>query len=350
MSVLSSPAANNGALGDSRKERQRLVLQIDLEGLDKPLSRLVHGSTGLMFADDSVAFEVLDAVSEAGITAFDTSAAYAFGDYSMDAMLGRWIRHRGGCDDIVFVTKGAHPGPPDWQQPRVNPTAVADDINLTRERLGLDRLDLWLFHRDDPNVEIGQLVEAVNAAVDRGQIGAWGVSNWSVPRIKAAISYAADHGLRGPVANSAHYSLAEQLDSPWDDVVTLTGADHAADRNWHLETGMPVIAWSALAGGFLSERIERADLEPPVEPQLADTARCYLNEENWQRRERAAEVGRRLDLSLSQIALAWVFSADLRPLAIAGSATPAEVRENVAAERAQLSKADISYITGGSQI
>ena len=320
--------------------------QIELVGLDKPVSRLVHGSTGLMGADDTAAFPVLEAAFDAGINAFDTAAVYAFGDYSMDAMLGRWIRDRGGCDDIVVIAKGAHPAPPDWHLPRVNPAAVADDIDLTRDRMGLDCLDLWLFHRDDPTVDIGLLVEAATAAVDRGHISAWGVSNWSVARIKAAIDYAADHGLRAPVCNSAHYSLATQLDSPWDDVVTLTGEAQADDREWHLQSDVKVVAWSALAGGFLSERVSREDLEDQPAPHLADTARCYFNEENWQRRERAAEVGRGMGLSLSQIALAWVFAADFQPMAIASGVTPDEVRENVAAHQAQLSEADISYING----
>lgn len=55
-----------------------------------------------------------------------------------------------------------------------------------------------------------------------------------------------------------------------------------------------------------------------------------------------------MGLSLSQIALAWVFAADFRPMAIAGSVTPSEVRENVTAADAQLTAADISYINDGS--
>ncbi len=320
--------------------------QIELAGLGKPVSRLVHGSTGLMGFDDTVAFPVLEAAIEAGINAFDTAAVYAFDGHSMDAMLGRWIKDRGGCDDIVVIAKGAHPARPDWHLPRVNPAAVAADIDLTRERMGIDRLDLWLFHRDDPTVDVGPLVEAATAAVDRGHVSAWGVSNWSVARIKAAIDHATANGLRAPVVNSVHYSLATQLDSPWEDVVTLTGEGQAPDREWHCDSDVKVVAWSALAGGFLSDRVNRADLEGEPAAHLADTARCYFNEENWQRRERAAEVGRRMGLSLSQIALAWVFAADFRPMAIAGSVTPDEVRENVTAADARLSEADIAYING----
>ncbi|MDE0606218.1 MAG: aldo/keto reductase [Acidimicrobiaceae bacterium] len=322
--------------------------QVELDGLNKPVSRLVHGSTGLMGADDTEAFPVLDAAVEAGVNAFDTATVYAFDGYSMDAMLGRWIRERGARDEVVVIAKGAHPKVPESTAPRVTPTAVAEDIDLTRERMGVDHLDLWLFHRDDPTVDVGSLVEAVDSEIAQGSIRAWGVSNWSVARIRAAIDYAADNDRRPPVVNSAHYSVADQLDEPWDDVVTLTGDAHAVDRSWHVDGGVRVLAWSALAGGFLSERISRECLENPPSPQLADTARCYLNEENWQRRERAAQLGRRMGLSLSQTSLAWVFAADFRPMAIAGSVTPNEVRENVTAADAQLSAADISYITGGS--
>ena len=85
------------------------------------------------------------------------------------------------------------------------------------------------------------------------------MSNWTTARIEAALDYADAHDLRGPVANSAHWSLADQLDDPWPDVVTLTGADREADREWHRQRDVAVVAWSSLAGGFLSERISRAE-------------------------------------------------------------------------------------------
>ena len=228
----------------------------------------------------------------------------------------------------------------------MKPDAILEDIDKSRQQIGIDRLDLWMFHRDDPAVEIGILVEAVNSAIDRGHIGAWGVSNWATARIEAALDYADAHDLRGPVANSAHYSLVDQLDDPWPDVVTLTGADREADREWHRQREVAVVAWSSLAGGFLSERISRAELEA-AEGFIADTARCYFNEENWVRRERAAEMGRLLGLSLSQVALAWALHADFKPLVIVANATVEEVEENIAAEGTVLADADLDYIFSG---
>lgn len=319
---------------------------VEFPGVATPVSRVVQGAIGLFTQDDPGRFSMLDAAVEAGINTFDTAVNYAFGDDGVDAILGRWVRHRGGRDGIVFFAKGCHPEPPHWS-PRVTPEAIAEDMELSRRQIGVDQLDLWMFHRDDPAVEIGILVEAVNAAIDRGHIGAWGVSNWTTARVEAAAEYADAHDLRGPVANSAHWSLVDQLDEPWDDVVTLTGAQRAADRAWHQERGVRVVAWSPLAGGFLSERIGRDELEAATEGHLADTARCYLNEANWARRERAAEVGRRHGLSLSQVALAWALRADFEPLVIVGNASVEEVEQSTAAERAELTADEVAYIFSG---
>lgn len=319
---------------------------IEFPGVETPVSRVVQGAISLFALDDPSRFALLDAAVDAGINAFDTAVNYATPDDGVDAMLGRWIRHRGGREGIVISAKGCHPALPHWDRPRVSPDAIDEDIGLSRQQLGIDQLDLWLFHRDDPAVEVGILVEAVNSAVDRGHVGAWGVSNWTTARIEAALEYADAHDLRGPVANSAHFSLVDQLDEPWADVVTLTGADREADREWHRKREVAVIAWSTLAGGFLSERISRAELVA-AEGFIADTARCYLSDDNWSRRERAAEVGRRLGLSLSQVALAWALHADFSPLVIVANATIGEVAENVAAEGTVLAEADLDYIFSG---
>lgn len=319
---------------------------IDIPGVATPVSRVVQGAIGLFAQDDPARFAMLEAAVDSGVNTFDTAVNYALPTDSVDEMLGRWIRHRGGRDGIVFFAKGCHPELPHWS-PRVNPEAIDEDIALSRRNIGVDLLDLWMFHRDDPATEIGILVEAVNAAIDRGHIGAWGVSNWTTARVEAAVEYADAQDLRGPVVNSAHWSLVDQLDEPWDDVVTLTGAHRAADRTWHQERGIKVVAWSPLAGGFLSERIGRDELEAATEGHLADTARCYLNDDNWARRERAVELGRQHGLSLSQVALAWALHADFEPLVIVGNASVEEVEQSTAAERAELSADEVEYIFSG---
>jgi len=314
-------------------------------GIDTAISRIVQGSLGLIWGTDAEAFAVLDAAVESGITAFDTAHIYDFDDRGVDRLLGRWLSGRGDRDQLVLMAKGCHP---DHEgNARVVPAAISDDISDTLERSGLERLDLWSFHRDDPGVPIGELVDAVNAEVASGRISAWGVSNWTTGRIRDALDYAAKEARVGPVANSAHYSLAAQLAPPWDDVVTLTGRDAEPDRQWHRDVGLPVVAWSSLAGGFLSANVTRSDLEQPDDDHFAEVARCYANVENWARRDRAATVADERGVSLSQVAVAWVLGDDMSTLAITGGATIDEVRQNAAAAEIELTRDERRAILEG---
>lgn len=317
---------------------------ITLPGVDRPVSVVVQGAMGLLNLDDDTAFACLDTALESGICAFDTAHIYAFGDRSVDALLGRWINARGVADEVVLMAKGSHPEAPDWELPRVTPEAVAFDVADTLDRMKLDRLDVWSFHRDDRNIDVGGLVDAVNTEIDAGRIGAWGVSNWSSDRIQAAIDHAAANDAVGPIANSAHYSLADQVQPPWDDVVTLTGELGSVDRAWHLESGLPVIAWSALAGGMLSANLSREELAAATDGHLADVYRSYHSEENWSRRARAEQVAQRMGVSLSDVAIAWLLGSPVAAMAIVGGASPDEVRGNAAAAEIELSADDQVFI------
>jgi len=322
------------------------VKNIDLAGIAQPISTIVQGSLGLIWGEDVDAFSVLDAAMDAGITAFDTAHVYDFDGRGVDRLLGRWCAGHGDRARLVVMAKGCHP---DMEgRPRVTPQAVASDVGDTLDRSGLGHLDLWSFHRDDVSVPVGELVDAANAEIKAGRISAWGVSNWTTARIRDALDYAAAHGRSGPVANSAHYSLATQLAPPWDDVVSLTGAAARDDREWHRDAGMPVVAWSSLAGGFLSANVSRDDLEHPDNDHLADVARCYLDDTNWARRERAEALASERGVSLSQLAVAWVLHDEMETLAITGGASTQEVRENAEAVTIELTEEDRRMILEGS--
>lgn len=319
---------------------------IGLPGIAQPVSTIVQGSLGLIWGDDADAFAVLDAAMDAGITAYDTAHVYDFDGRGVDRLLGRWCATHGGRAQLVVMAKGCHP---DMEgRPRVTPEALAADVGDTLDRSGLDRLDLWSFHRDDLSVPVGELVDAANVEIDGGRISAWGVSNWTTARISEAVDHAAAHGCAGPVANSAHYSLATQLEDPWDDVVSLTGPDGHEDREWHRASGMPVVAWSSLAGGFLSANISREDLEEPDNDHLAEVARCYLDDTNWARRERAGALAAARGASLSQLAVAWVLHDEMTTFAITGGASTSEVRENAGAVAIELTEEERRTILEGS--
>ena len=234
-----------------------------LEPLELPLSRLALGTLGFSLRTRDRDYALFDAWLEAGGTVIDTAHVYEDGD--AERVLGRWLADRPGARErIVLVTKGAHP---DGDRRRVTPADIAADLRDSMERLG-GPVDLYLLHRDDPDVEVGEIVDALDAHRRAGEIRAFGVSNWTLPRIDAANAYAAERGVAGIACNSPHLSLAVQNEPPWAGCLSATDAE---SRAWHARTGMPLLAWSAQAAGFFA----------------GAPTRVYDNAPNRERRARA---------------------------------------------------------------
>ncbi len=226
-----------------------------IPGLDKKVSRIVQGTVMLNSEDPEPGYALLDGVYAAGCTAFDTARHYGGG---IEIVFGQWVRDRGLRDEVMLIGKGAHHSP---ERRRVTPQDIADDLDVSLGQFGLDYIDLYLLHRDDPEVPVGPIVEALAGHQRAGKIGAYGGSNWSHTRIAEANVYAAANGLAPFVASSPNYSLAVWTEPPWPECVTLSGPDGKDARAWYAEQKMPVIPWSSLAGGFFSGRFRRDNLD-----------------------------------------------------------------------------------------
>jgi 1-deoxyxylulose-5-phosphate synthase len=294
-----------------------------LEPVATPLSRLALGTLGFSPATRDRDFAVLDAWVAAGGTAIDTAHVYEDGD--AERLLGHWLRSRPGTRErVVIVTKGAHP---DGDSARVTPADIADDLRDSVERLG-GPVDLYLLHRDDPAVDVGQLIDALDAHRRAGELRAFGVSNWTLPRIEEANRYAANRGVPGIVCNSPHLSLARQNEPPWPDC--LSAAD-AGSRAWHARTGMLLLAWSAQAGGYFAG-------------SDGESARVYRNAGNRERRSRAEALGRRTGHSANAVALAWVLAQPFPVVAIIGPHSVEHLHASLAALEVELSAEDVRWL------
>jgi aryl-alcohol dehydrogenase-like predicted oxidoreductase len=311
----------------------------DVPGIDKPISRLVQGT--IMVDEDDLpgSFALLDAVVELGGTAFDTARHYGRGN---EATVGRWVRERRLQDQVVIIGKGAHPTPS--KRNRVTPEDIAADLEESLRQLGLETIDLYLLHRDDPNVPVGPIVEALNHNHRSGKIRAFGGSNWTHTRIAEANTYAADWGLAPFVASSPQFSLVEQVDEPWPGCISIGGPGNVEARAWYQSNQMPIFAWSSLAGGFLSGGFSREDDGSLPEEVAARARRSYGTEANFERLNRARLLAAELDLTVPQIALAYALSQPLNLFTIAGSESREEFAANATAGTVRLSPADLAWL------
>ena len=160
--------------------------------------------------DEATSFAILDRYVEAGGTFIDTADNYAFwadgtqGGES-EELLGRWRRSRGVGDEIVIATKlGARPLAPGtgWidNAEGLSARVIRESSERSRDRLGMDRLDLLYAHIEDPAVPLAETVDAFGALVAEGTVGLLGVSNhwaWRVERARSLAATAGGSWLRG---------------------------------------------------------------------------------------------------------------------------------------------------------
>ena len=113
------------------------------------------------------------------------------------------------------ATSPARGGHPDERGPRIRPDALAHDLERSLDRLGTDHLDAFVLHRDDEDVPVDEILEALDRHVQDGHTRAIGVSNWSVARIRAALAASSANGRARLAISSPQFSLAVPRTPPW---------------------------------------------------------------------------------------------------------------------------------------
>ena len=189
------------------------------------------------------------------------------------------------------------------------------------------------------------MIDCLNEMKQQGKIKVFGVSNWTHQRIEEANAYASAHGLEGFCVSSPNFGLAEQVNDPWGgECVTISGAANADARAWYAEKQMPVIAYSSLGRGFFSGKFHSGDYEGAK--KVLDNAgqKGYLHEVNMTRLARAEELAARDQMSVSQIAMRYIFSNEMNVFAVVSTTNPNRMRDNIAAANALLSAEDVAYL------
>jgi aryl-alcohol dehydrogenase-like predicted oxidoreductase len=321
----------------------------NVAGIDKPVSRIVFGTDrlrgrGLPWLPsrtlEQQAFSLLDRSFELGCNTFDTARIY----WDSERTLGAWIRERRNRDKVVVISKGCHPhlllG-----HPRLSASDVTHDLHASLKALGTDFIDLYLLHYDHPTARVEPVMERLNRHIDEGKISAIGASNWSHERITSASTFAADMGLKPLSASSVQFSLAEWTRSPWPGAVTLGGDGQRAAREWYSTQGLAVFAWSSLARGFFSNHY---DPRNPGGDRVGRWCATYFGTEgNVQRLERTKIFAREHQVTVAQVALAYVLCHPLHAFAVVGCSTIEKFAENVAALSLKLDEATLRWLATG---
>ncbi|WP_284639784.1 aldo/keto reductase [Paenibacillus silviterrae] len=302
---------------------------IQLPGVHKPISRLIQGSDFFRHEVYDKVCDVLDNLLASGGTTIDTAFGYCGGE--SEATIGRWMEERGNREQVVVWTKGAHPNK---QGPRVNRDVIAEELQISLERLRTDYVDLYALHRDDPNVPVSHIIDALNEHIAAGRIRAIGGSNWSTARLQEANEYAAANGLVGFSFSSPNLSLAKPKEPFWAGCVSVDAEDCA----WHERHQMPLLSWSSQARGFFTGRFSPDVLDN------ADMVRVFYNDANWERLRRAEQLAKEKNVTTIQIALAYVINQPFPTCALVGAQSKEELDSCIEGSRIRLTPEELHWL------
>lgn len=315
-----------------------------IPGVTKPVARLIQGTVMIGSSRLDYSFGLLDDILALGGTTFD--AAHVYGNGDNERTLGRWLEERGVRERVVVITKGAHHN---QDRRRVTPFDISSDVHDSLARLRTDYIDLYLLHRDDPAVPVGPIIEVLNEHLAAGRIHAFGGSNWSHERIKEANDYAAARGLTPFAVASPHFSLAVQVEEPWENCISLTGDKGAAARRYYADNGMPLLTWSSLAGGFFSGRFRPDNLDTFTEYLDRLCVKSYCYPDNFARLERVKELAEERRATVAQVAMAYVVAQPFNVFPLVGCANAGEYAANAAALDLALTADEVKWLETGER-
>ena len=307
--------------------------------VDKPVSRIVFGTAFqplIMGGDGS---DLLDAAFSRGINTIDLARNYGLAE----ASVGNWIAERDNREQIVLLSKCAHPSM--FGRKRVNEKEIRKDFKRSSELLHTGYIDIYLLHRDDPDVPAGEIVELLNAMHAEGKIGAFGGSNWTHHRIQQANEYAYSHNLIPFSVSSPNYGLAEQVDDPWGGgCVTISGPENEEARSWYRRENMPVIAYSSLGRGLFSGKLRSDNAEKASAVLDKAAMKGYACPANFERLRRCEELAAAKGVTVPQIALRWIFSQEMDVFAVVSASRPERMEENTKALEIPMTTDDADYL------
>ena len=272
--------------------------------------------------DEETSFAVLDAYVGAGGNFIDTATVYSTwvpgnqGGES-EAIIGRWLASRGRPDDLVIATKVGYPGDPHMRA-GLDRENVRVGIEGSLARLGVDSVDLYYAHQDDPAIPLADALRNLDELKQEGLVSFLAASNYSPGRLAEALDVAEAEGLARFQGFQPHFNLLERADYQGD------GEDICVREH------IGVAPYFTLARGFLTGKYRPGE-DLPQTPRAGGISQAYLNDRGWAMLAVLDDVAAAHGATPGQVALAWLMRYPGVVSPIASATGVAQVEEMMGA-------------------
>jgi aryl-alcohol dehydrogenase-like predicted oxidoreductase len=280
-------------------------------------------------AGEQTSFGILDDFVDAGgnmVDSADVYSAWVPGNKGgeSETVIGNWLRRDPAKrDKVVIATKvGFFEG--------LAPEKIAAACDASLQRLGIDTIDLYYHHKDDPNVPLTDSLGAMDALVKSGKIRSIGLSQYSAERLDEAMRTADANGLTKPCALQTWYNLVERE--------KLEGAL----RDTALAHGLGIIPFYGLANGFLTGKYRsKEDLDKS--PRGLRNVE-YLEGRGMRVLEALDRISAETGAALASITLAWTIAQPGITAALASATSVGQLKELTAAMNLTLTREQIALL------
>ena len=281
------------------------------------LGAMMFGAWGNPDHDESI--RIIHAALDAGINFIDTADVYAAGE--SEQIVGKALAD-GKRDDVVLATKFYNAMGEDPNRRGASRRWITRAVEDSLRRLNTDWIDLYQLHRFDPHTDIDDTLAALTDLVHQGKIRYFGHSTFLASRIVEGQCAARDRNLQRFVTEQPPYSI---LVRAIENDVLPTCRRH----------DMAVIPYSLLTGGWLSGRWrkdagQQSSSRADRLPERFDLANPY-NQQKLDAVEQLAQLADEADLTLIQLAIAFVLDHPAITSPLIGPRTMEQLETQLAA-------------------
>lgn len=291
------------------------------------LGSLFYGGAQWNATDNPVSREealiCLNQAWERGINHFDCADIYG-GFGPAEKIIGDFIKDY-DRSEFVLASKVFFAMSVNSNDRGLGKKHISEAIDKTLERMNIDYLDIYYCHRYDYSTPLEETVRAMNDLIDEGKILYWGTSNWFAAQLERAYGIAKNLGLHGPVCDQAKYNLVMRFSGECE-------LPYTAEY-----TGIGLVAYKVLADGLFTSKYKGKKIEDLSDQEIKPILR-YIGDENqkleaskFEKILKVSEIAQEMEITLAQLAYAWVLSNPLVSSALIGTRHPERIDENLKA-------------------
>ena len=282
---------------------------------------ITHGSQ----VEQEAAIKCVRTAFDVGITTFDTADVYA--GTRAETVLGKALK---GVrrESYELLTKVYWPTGSGKNDRGLSRKHIFESVHASLKRLNTDHIDLYQFHRFDVETPLEESLKAFDDLIRQGKVHYIGFSEWSADQISAAVKIQQSRGYDRFVSSQPQYSML------W--LVIESAVDPLCRKE-----GIGQIVWSPIAQGALTGKYLPGK-KPPAGSRATDKKGGANMISRWMKDEvldavaRLKPIAESLDLTMAQLAVAWVLQNSNVSSAIMGASKPSQIKENVKASGVKL--------------